>query len=233
MMKVKISILFAICCFAFQAESQSYAFGIKGGPSVAMQKWNGYQSDYPLIAYHGIAFIESADEVNYALFAELGYHVRGVAFRHRAGLNPYTGQTYEARTIKLMFNNIGLNLGGKKKFNLGSEDKKWYYLLGVRGEYNLSRELAYYNAFEEYTNRFTYGVSVGAGLELPFSELIGSIIELRISPDLSKQVYIPPLPTFRDPYTGQERTSREQNISNITLELSVGIRFMHIIEYID
>ena len=59
-MKKHILLLCFAALAAMSLTAQNSAFGIKGGPTLGVQKWNGFQQD-PLIKYHAIAFIESAD----------------------------------------------------------------------------------------------------------------------------------------------------------------------------
>ena len=70
----RLIVLSACLAFSFLGFSQGMAFGFKGGPSLGFQKWGeGGQRD-ALIAYHGIAFVESlAEHDEFAIFAQLGY----------------------------------------------------------------------------------------------------------------------------------------------------------------
>ena len=62
-----------------------FAFGIKGGPTIGLQQWEGFEQD-PLFKYHGIAFIESISEENaFGVFAQLGYHQKGSMRRRTKG----------------------------------------------------------------------------------------------------------------------------------------------------
>lgn len=210
------------------ATGQGFAFGPKGGLSIGQQNFSGYQRD-ALFAYHGALFIESLSEANKnALFAQLGYHVRGSAVRIPRHTN-INGQDVAARTQKSEFGNLALYLGGKQKFDLGL-DKKWYFDFALRGEFNLSTRLpTIYANLTDQVNKFVYGVSVGIGAEFMFSELIGAIIEFNAHPDISDQITIPAQRSIFNPNT----IIREQRIRNISYELTVGFRFLRKIEYID
>ena len=120
--------------------AQGYAFGVKGGLTLATQNWdNSLQRDVA-IKYHGIAFIESiSEEDQFALFAQAGYHVKGSAIRNRNFPTNF-GQVVRPPAFEFLFYNISLTLGAKQKFELGSSSK-WYWLLGVRGDYTLDTNL--------------------------------------------------------------------------------------------
>jgi len=225
-------------------QAQGYAFGVKGGLTIGVQQWEGFEQD-PLFKYHGIAFIESLPEDNqFALFAQLGYHLKGSAFRSRNafGLN---GNVFRAPAQEFIFRNLSLVLGAKQKFDLFNNDSRAYYLLGIRGDYNLSTNLDEYkdanmvypiypDDSKELIREITYGVSLGGGIEFPFSELAGALIEFTINPDFSYQYEQPSATVFVNNqfFTGNVNIP-ERKIRNLTFELTVGFRFLNKIEYID
>jgi hypothetical protein len=214
-----------------QGFSQSYAFGLKGGPTIGLQRWNNYQGSDPLIAYHIVTFIETAQEEEQgSIFAELGYHVKGRSVHFNSSVNPLTGANYEARNFQLRFNNASLSAGAKKKFALGNSLA--YYSLAIRGEYNISADLEIYNGFEAGINKVLYGITLGGGFEFPFTELMGGLIDIRFSPDLSRQIFIPPF-EWDNPFTGNQEVFREQSIKNLAFEISLGLRFLHKIVYLE
>lgn len=212
--------------------AQSAAYGLKGGPTIGLQRWNNHQGNDPLIAYHLVAFAETANEGDKgALFAEVGYHIKGRGVHFRASVNPLTGQSYSARNFQLRFHNTSLSLGAKNEFLSGSVDA--YYSLAVRLEYNLKTDLEIYEGFENGVNKFVYGINLGGGFEFPFSEFATGVIDLRFSPDLSRQIFVPPIQNWENPYTGRTETLREQSIKNIAFEISFGMKFLHKVVYID
>ena len=223
-------------------QSQSYAFGLKGGATVGFQKWQGFQRD-PLYKYHAIAFIETADEDSpFALFAQIGYHVKGTANRFNNATFSIQGRDYRPPTQNFEFNTISLTAGGKKAFNVVGSLLP-YYLLGVRGDYTLSTNLSEYselNSFyasfpvDPFVRRWGYGVTIGGGIEFPFAELFGGLLELTVNPNFSKQYFQPPIPNVIDPFRpGNTITLRERNIYNISIELTLGLRFVNKVVYID
>ncbi|HMO37874.1 MAG TPA: hypothetical protein PKC76_06600 [Saprospiraceae bacterium] len=243
-----ITLVFALF-FTLNLSAQSYAFGIKGGLTVGFQRWDeSFQRD-ALYRYHGIAFIESAPEGNeFAVFAQAGYHVKGSAIRtFRTTVETPTGfVAVPSQTIPFEFRNASLTLGGKKKYDLGVASKM-YYLLGVRGDYTVSTKLrpdfvseenpyAILFPFDGFVNKFNYGITLGGGLEFPFSEYIAGVIEFTVNPDFSRQYNQPEIPNVINPnpnFGSSRITIRERQIVNTTFEVTLGLRFLHKIVYID
>jgi hypothetical protein len=226
------------------ANAQSYAFGIKGGLTAGFQTWDNYGRD-PLYNPHVILFIESADDDKGSVFGQLGYHTKGAANRPK-GRTIYKDLqgnlvSYKPNVIEYEFNNLSLTAGFKKKYPFGANFG--YYLLGIRGDYTINTN---FKQFEEinkafffypsdaFVNKWNYGVTVGGGFEFPFSELIRGIIEFTVNPDFSKQYRQPPFNNLINVYDpGQHYNLQERQISNVTIELTFGIRFMNKVEYID
>lgn len=236
-----------LCLFVWQiGQAQGYFFGLKGGLTVGTQQWQSLDRD-PLLKYHGIAFIESIAEENaFGVFAQAGYHLKGSAIRNRLFQNQLNGGYFKAPAYEFIFKNASLTLGAKQKFEMGATGK-WFYLMGVRGDYNLGTNLAQFRRFIEQNPAFaifpidepefirdiTYGITMGGGLEFPFSEFIGMVFEFTINPDFSYQYVQPAIPNVQDPFTGTNRTIPQRQIRNLTLELTLGIRFLRKVEYID
>lgn len=231
-----------ILCFSlvFVSSNESNAqggfyFGPKGGMVLGFQNWNNFQRD-PLFAYCGDVFIESLDPNRKgSLFASIGYHVRGSAVRV---INNNAGFRYSQG---FRFNNLSLMVGAKKKFRkTGNWDS--FYHIGIRGEYNLGTDFGERGAnlqtagffpFEELTNKFTYGISGGAGVEYFMSEFVSPFVEFTISPDLSFQYKQGAIGNVTNPYTGQATTLPEREIRNLSIELTVGFKFLRKVIYVD
>lgn len=217
-----------------EAKAQGFYFGPKGGSVLAFQNWNGFERD-PLFAYTGDVFIESLDEDGTgALFASVGYHVRGSATRI---INPIAGFNF---TQGFRFNNISLMLGAKKKFrSSGSWDT--YYHVGIRGEYTVNTDFGDatnlqfggYFPFEELTNKINYGISGGAGVEYKLNEFVTPFFEFTMSPDVSFQYRQDAIPNVTNPYTGQPSTLPERQIRNFSIELTVGLKLLRKVVYVD
>jgi hypothetical protein len=248
---VILAFILIICCCLSTAtlQAQSYAFGFKGGPTIGTQRWdNSFQRD-PLFRYHGILFIESASEdTRFALFAQGGYHIKGSAIRTFPQViqTPAGLQSLPGLTIPFEFRNISVTLGGKQRYDLGSF-AQLYYMLGIRGDYTLSTRLSpdfvddndpyrLIYPIEPFVNKFNYGVTLGGGFEFPFSEYIGGILEFTVNPDFSRQYNQPRIENVRNPnpFGGSNTiTIPERQIFNLTFEVTLGLRFLHKIIYVD
>lgn len=213
--------------------AQSYAFGIKGGPSLGTQKWNGFGGREPLLRYHGLLFIESHnDESNSALFLQAGHHIRGSALRTFAYFDELLMQNIPARTSNMEFKNISLAVGAKRKHDAGFG--KMYYHFGLRGEYTYDTRMGgFMRIYEGLENKFLFGALAGGGFEFPFGRFVSGIIELSVSPDFSKQIYLFPQNTGFTDQNGNPIILPEQSISNVSFEISVGFRFLREITFYD
>ncbi|MFM2268313.1 MAG: hypothetical protein RL757_1754 [Bacteroidota bacterium] len=245
-MKNIISIIF-IFIGSNIAFSQNYQFGIKGGPSMGTQSWNGggASTNSQLWAYNTSVFVESGDvDVKSRLYAQLGWHVRGSAtrFNRTAGYTT-TGELVEIPSSKLeyRFNNLSLEIGARRNGIKNNSNSHIYYLVGIRADYTISTNLAkegssyyYFSAMQDaYVRKFNYGLTIGGGYDFRLNDMIGGFLELTIMPDLSKQYYTPPSPRVWDPFNRQYYSVGEQSIKNTTIELSLGFRFLRKIEYVD
>ena len=243
----RLLLIFCLLLSVGELSAQGFYFGVKGGATIGTQNWNGFERD-PLWKYHGIAFIESISENQpFALFLQAGFHQKGSAIRNRNFQDPFNpGQVIRPPAFEFIFHNISLTLGAKQKFDFTGSTKA-YYLLGIRGDYTVDTNLDVYNSFIErnpayaffpidedfFIQEFNYGVTFGGGLEFNFTEFIGGLLEFTVNPDLSTQYRQPEIPNVRDPNTGNTRTIPERNIKNITFEITLGLRFLRKVEYID
>jgi hypothetical protein len=230
-----------------QVLAQGFAWGLKGGLTTGYQQWDqsSFSSRGPLYAWHGIAFIESLEEAGvFSLFAQAGYHVKGSSIRTYSF---QSGSIFRpVYSIPFKFNNASLILGGKQRKPLGNQ--YWYYLLGVRGDYTVSTKLRPDNVdpndryfallypFDAFVRKFNYGVTVGGGLELKLGDLIGTMIELTVNPDFSLQYQQPSIPNVPNPNViggSTTITLPERRIRNLTIELTLGFRFLNQVVYED
>ena len=241
-MKKAILLLVTMFLLTGTSMAQSRAYSVKGGLTIGTQQWEGVDRD-PLFSYHGAASIESVPEDNsFALFAQLGYHVKGSAWRNTF----FTGPTGDISisSQKFKYENVALLLGFKRDFmTRGNSDI--YYLMGIRGDYTIGTNLDEYELINEFNNapvypfdeavrKWNYGVTVGAGIEFPLADYVGGILEISISPDFSDQYRQAAFSAnvIRNG-ASQLQSFQERKIRNLTLEISVGFRFLHKIEYID
>jgi hypothetical protein len=244
-------LLFLFILFSVTTYAQSSAFGFKGGPLMGLQRWdNSFQTE-PLFRYQGSVFIESYEEDSpFSLFAQAGYHIKGSSLRTYSTvfIRPDgSQQTLPSQFTPLEFRNVSLIVGAKQRVGSGFMGGQPYYMFGVRGDYTVNTKFgfgdpsinpfySYIYPFEGFVRKFNYGFSVGGGMELPFSKLIGMIVELSVNPDLSQQYNQPAIPNIRNPNpygSSSLITIPERKIANLTVELSVGFRFIHKVILVD
>ncbi|MCB9080478.1 MAG: hypothetical protein H6555_02085 [Lewinellaceae bacterium] len=234
-----------------QLAAQSYNFGIKGGLTVGTQRWDNSFQREPLFRYHGIAFIESADEGSpFALFAQGGYHIKGSAIRtYRTVLIRQDGSRIDVpgQETPFEFHNVSVTLGAKQRFDVGPGNSQLYYALGIRGDYTVKTDFgnvrvednpsyALIYPVEGFVNKFNYGLTVGGGIELPFSEFVGMLLEFTVNPDFSLQYNQPVIRNVinPNPIGGSSLIDiPERRIANLTFEVTLGFRFLHKIIFID
>lgn len=242
-------LIVVLLAFGLNSNAQDFGWGIKGGPLFGFQKWNtGNQRD-ALIAYHAIAFIETVPEGNqFSTFAQVGYHVRGGAVRVRPFnyVDFFTGEARRSTAFRqnYKFNNISLTLGAKQKYDM--RNMKYYYMFGIRGDFTISTNLQDFQQFETqgalsffypqdvFVRKLNYGLLLGGGFEKDFSEYVTGLLEITINPDISKQ-YNQVLggASIYNPATMTNIAIGDRVLSNLSLEISVGIRFLTKVEYVD
>lgn len=209
--------------------SGGYAYGIKGGPTVANQTWNNFQRN-ALIAYHADLFLEvlgswkeKGNTTQRSSFqAQLGYHQKGSTFRN---VFFFDQNNNRVRIPSNFFHNVSLGLLGKGAFKI-QEKSLAYYAIGLTLDYTVSYQLVGLGATTG-VNRFTYGVWFGGGYEWNLGNSPWAFfVETNINPDISRQVFIPAgLPTqYSDPVSGQRILTTEQKVNNLVFELSAGFK---------
>ncbi|RMF04750.1 MAG: hypothetical protein D6772_00155 [Bacteroidetes bacterium] len=243
------------------ARAQGTFYGIKGGLTIANQQWNDFERE-PLLAYHAILSAESLPrQGRFSLFAQLGYHVKGSSIRRAFAGNPFGVGVFRLPSQKFEFYNIGLTLGAKQRLT-DDPNASFYYLFGIRGDYTVDTNLDEYNTFVDEVNsgsstivvsrnafpldvyyngstllgvrRINYGLTVGGGYEMMFSQYIGALIEFTVNPDFSLQYQQPRIENAVNPFNPNSNTViPERRIRNLTFELTVGLRFLRKVEYID
>ena len=216
--------------------SQSFVFGPKLGPTLAFQRWQNIPDRGALLTYQGSVFLESYSEDSpSSLYVEAGYKRRGST--ERRFFNASAANAFSARQ-SYIFNNVNLIAGAKRIIKMDREAKP-YYILGIRAEYTVSTNLEQFEQFapwapaEVFVNRFNYGVSVGGGFQFNLAELVGAAIEFSIHPDISVQFDQPPLDNIINPFSNSvNRLSLpQQQIRNISLEISAVLRLNRIVEF--
>ncbi len=227
--------------------AQSTAYVFKGGPSLGTQKWDNSQRQL-LFKYHAALAIETVnnEDDRSALYMQIGYHVRGSATRFRyISFNNYPGGNYSE---KFEFRNLSLSIGAKQKFPMANERFRYFYFAGVRGDYTLNSNVDELQAktnscntgiypFPGGVQRWMFGLAVGGGLQFDFAELVGAQIEVSVNPDLTLQYRQPSLDNvlIGGCYGAPQQTISipERRIKNTTLEISLGLRLLKKVVYVD
>ena len=235
----RLIIVLLLFIMGSRGQSQDgFYFGPKAGLTIATQNWNQSERN-PLLNYHFAAFVESID-IDYkgSLFAQLGYHTRGSSILVS---NINTGLRF---SDGYKFRNLSFLLGAKKRIRTDNFSTP-YYFFGIRLEYNLANNLgeiqerfenspsSLFYPFEFFVNDFVYGASVGGGIEFLGSAYVQPTIEFTISPDLSFQYRSDPIPNVVSPYNGMTISIPERTIRNVTFEVSLVVRFLREVIYID
>lgn len=238
-----IALIFGILLLGYNLSAQGTYFGVKGGLMMGTQNWGGFERQM-LLKPQGSIFMESMTEADEnAFYASLGYMPRGSALRFRNYNSLFSGNYPSAR--EFIFYNISLGVGGKQKFD--TEIGKYYYLLGVRLEYTYDTNLDQYTDFNNtygayaiypyddynFIRRINYGLSVGGGIEIPFSSFVVGFLEVQVDPDFSLQYQQPAIPNVTNPYTGEPTTTQERKIRNLSFMITAGFKFLRKVEYID
>lgn len=231
-------IIATVTCLGQDNEQVSgFYFGPKLGPTIGLQQWDGFERR-PMLNFHAAAFIETVDpDFKGALYGQIGYHTRGSGINVTSNFASPFGQSF-------IFNNLSATLGAKKRL-LTKTLMTPYYFVGIRVDYQLSNNLqevqeqyfgtlnSLFFPFPDFVNDITYGLSFGGGVEFLGSELVQPVLEFTISPDISNQYQSIAIPNVTNPYNGQPTTLPERSIKNLTLEISLVVRFMRKVVYID
>ena len=236
-----LSLLFFLTSQLF---AQSTAYVINAGPTLGSQKWENGGERQVLFKYHVALAIESVNNDNdkSAGFLQIGYHVKGSANRTNFLFSSGGRSTI---TREYRFNNLSLAIGAKQKFPLGTSGARYFYFGALRGDYTLSSNikdlsdeygLNYINIYDPqdaYVKKLMFGLSIGGGLQFNFSELVGGQLTLSICPDVTNQYRQPAIPNVIDPYGGGNITIPERRIRNTAVEISVGLRLLRKVEYVE
>jgi hypothetical protein len=230
-----------------QTAAQSTAYVLNFGPTAGLQKWDNSNGREPLFQYHASFAMETInnEDGRGSFFMQLGYHVKGSATRFRYyNLNSgFPGGTY---TERFKFNNISLVLGAKQRFDMGVSGRtRYFYFGGLRGDYTYSTNIDHLGQGISSCNpaaypqmgglqRWIVGVSVGGGLEFSFSELVGGQLQLSINPDVTPQYRQSAIPNVIDLCNpGNVYNIQERRIRNTTVELSIGLRLLKKVVYVE
>ncbi|MEL7160722.1 MAG: hypothetical protein AAFN92_08180 [Bacteroidota bacterium] len=224
-----------------------YLFGLKGGLSLGNQDWTGLETEF-LLGYHGALYLESIPASGrFSFYGQLGYHLRGSRISRRRAFT-FGGNRVTLPADDFRFQNLSLAVGGKSVFSY-TQFADLYYVLGLRLDYNLSTNLGEYDRLTgvtnlnfranypfdspDFINELTYGAVFGAGALFPLTDGIGGFVEITANPDFNFQYNQPPIENVIDPFSAGNRTIGARAIRNITVEISVGLRFLRKWRYVD
>ncbi len=239
-----ISAFILAIIFLGETTAQSTAFVFKGGLSLGTQKWDNSLDREFLWRYHAALAAESInnDDDRLSIYAQFGYHVRGssVRFQYYDLNSGILGRQFRQ---PFEFNNLSLQLGAKIR-RPSSGNSQFFYSGGIRGDYNLSTNLDELQEIyvcnqssiplESGVQKWLFGLSIGAGVEWAFSELVGGQIELSLHPDITPQYRQEAVPNVIDPCNpGYSYTIPQRRIRNTTIELSFGLRLLRKVVYVD
>lgn len=229
--RTRYSIIIILCIAACSLYGQGPAYVIAAGPALSNQKVSGFSRE-PFLRYHVVASIESTSDISpNSLYARLGYHIKGSAVNIRSFVDQDNIRR-EGSSYAMEFQNLSFTLGIKQRRELGN--KHYYYGFGIRGDYNVGTNFGLlFKGLEGAQNKFTYGVDVDLGLELPLSELISVIFEIGLSPDFAEQMFIPPQNTGYTYEDGSSVILPETKLTNVVIEARAGFRFWNKIIYTD
>src|SRR5699024_464049 len=172
-----------------EAITQSMYFGIKGGPVIAFQKWNGYRESKPLLALHLMGHLESYGDES-VFFLNAGLNPKGRGLRYNDYVSPITGRVVRGGYSRIIFKNAEVGAGIKRYYEW-TEDFEFFYSFGLRLSYTYGSEfgsIRYINT--NGIRKWNYGVSAGGGFRLKSNEFFRPLLHITFSPDLSQQVYI-------------------------------------------
>ena len=232
--RIGIQILCCLLIFSWSgAMAQGTVYTFTAGPTMSTQTLNGFEKD-PFFRLHAQAQMESTSEISpNALYARLGYHVKGSAVNSRAYYDPITGASSSGESQSIEFHNLSASVGAKQRREVGNNFLS--YGFGIRGDFNLKTKYdPLFIGLAGTENNFTYGLDIDIGFEFPLSELVSTTIEIGFSPDLGEQIYIPQQDTgYQYPDSGQEVIIPETSVKNIVFELRAGFRFWRKVIYTD
>lgn len=210
--------------------SQSLYFGLKGGSTLAFQKWSGFQESNPILTYHMMGHLESFGTSS-AFFLNAGINNKGRGIRYNDFVSPISGQVVRGGYVQVLFQNIEVSTGLKKYYPLNPVFE-FFYSFAIRGAYTYN---AKYGPIDYITNdatrKWNYGVSAGGGFRWTQNEFFRPLLHITFSPDLSYQVEIP-AQEYNLP-SGERFVTQSQQIRNISLEVGITLQFLRKVVYVD
>lgn len=222
-MKRIFTILILGCLIFTDIEAQDNAYGFIGGMTLATQKWNGFDRD-PLLTWNGRAFYESLLSDKLSVVGELGLHNRGSGvlsqFIRQGSSNLNTNYS------KMVMRNVSF-LGAAKQIYDIKENTEAYVKLGIRLEYTVADTFEIFEIYSKAVQPFNYGITLGGGFHFgPKDGPVQFILDAQVSPDFSQQLYAPQANVWNR-HTSQLQTFPEQKVTNLSFEISLGVRWVN------
>lgn len=211
------------CLYFTTAHAQYSAYGFIGGMTLGTQKWNGFDRD-PLLTWNSRVFYESIVTDKFSAVVELGLHNRGSGvlstyiIQGQPGLN--------TNYSKMVLRNASLMGGAKQIYDL-KENMDAFVKLGVRLEYTITENFEIFEQYTEAIQPFNYGITLGGGFHFgPKDSRLQFILDGQVSPDFSQQLFAPQANIWNR-FTQQYQTFPEQKVSNLSFEISLGVRWLN------
>lgn len=209
-------LLFIVSLPCLQAQT---SYVLKAGSGVNLQIHTTGKSNPLIGGSFDVGVLSLEEDISAALYATIGYHLRGSSRRYTNIFNI---------SERYLYHNVVAEVGVMKYLNLDSEDFVAYYLIGVQGEVSIANNLGNQQSggtinssllSNEFVKRFIYGLSIGAGVEKEyFGKKFG--LELNVSPNLSSQYDQPFAISYEHPIYGNV-TIPPRRIRNVAIELKL------------
>ena len=220
-------VIFLLPFSSLKAQSTGYSFHV--GPNLGFQKWGYGSSRAALLAYHFSLSVDSeSSEGNNIIYGDFGYHVKGGAIRYQYFQDLF-GNRIKGDKFNMACHNLALEAGVRKM--VGGEKLKTYFGIGARAEYTVKTDFEINKEYEDYLRKFNYGLSFIGGIEYSLGKTVKNGWQIKIAPDISKQIFVPAGILWYDPYTRTSYRGTEISTRNLTIELSTYIRLLQLIEY--
>lgn len=210
--------------------AQTTGYGIRGGVGLSSQRWQGGGQRDPLLTYHGDFILDSESESGNVYYLALGYHLRGSSLIFSRFVDQ-NGNTQPGGSFGMKFHNIGLEIGMKKAKK--SDEWKFLYGAGIRVEYNAKTQIEVFPEYSEFIVKTTAGLTVHGSVEKNLNKFVVLGLEARVSPDVTRQIFVPPGTNYYDPITGGVRPGPGESIKNFGVEISLYLKLLQIVEYIE
>jgi hypothetical protein len=118
-------------------------------------------------------------------------------------------------------------MGGAKQIYDLKENMDAFVKLGVRLEYTITENFEIFEQYTEAIQPFNYGITLGGGFHFgPKDSRLQFILDGQVSPDFSQQLFAPQANIWNR-FTQQYQTFPEQKVSNLSFEISLGVRWLN------